>query len=167
MGNLGEIRIEKVSLSIGTGQAGDPLDKAVKLIENISGSKAIQRTTIKRIPTWNVRPGLAIGCSVTLRKNKTDLLKNLLAAVKNTLKKSQFSGRSFSFGIPEYIDIPEVQYDPEIGIIGLQASVTLERPGYRILRRAVRKNKVGKKNKITAEESIEFMKQKFDIEVTE
>ena len=164
---MNEIRIEKVNLSIGTGQAGDPLDKAVKLIEAIGGSKAIQTVTSKRIPTWNVRPGLAVGCLVTLRKKKTDVLKNLLIAIKNKLKKSQFSGRTITFGVPEYIDIPEVRYDPEIGIIGLQVSVTLERPGFRVARRSTKKSKIGKKNQITSEETIEFMKNKFNIEVEE
>ena len=36
------------------------------------------------------------------------------------------------FGIPEYINIPGIEYDPDIGIIGLEACVTLERPGFRI-----------------------------------
>ncbi len=150
---------------MGIGQAGDPLDKAVKLMESISGSKAVQTTTNKRIPTWNIRPGLAVGCLVTLRKKKVELLKNLLAAVKNTLKASQFSGRTVSFGIPEYIDIPEAKYDPDIGIIGLQVSVTLERPGYRVIRRSVRKGKIGKNSQISSEETIEFMKNKFNVEI--
>lgn len=160
-----EIRIEKVNLSIGVGQAGDPLDRATKLIENISGKKAIQTTTKKRIPTWNVRPGLAVGCLVTLRKNNEKLLKNLFVSVKNTLKKSQFSGRTVTFGIPEYIDIPEVQYDPEIGIIGLQVTITLERPGYRILRRAIKPGKI--KKPITTDETIKFIKNKFGIQIEE
>ena len=162
---MNEIRIEKINLSIGVGQAGDPLDKATKLIETISGSKAIRTTTNKRIPTWNVRPGLEVGCLVTLRKNNTELFKNLLIAVKNTLKKSQFSGRTFTFGIPEYIDIPSAEYDPEIGIIGLQVSVALERPGYRVMRRSVEKRKVGKKSQITIDEAIQFMKEKFNVEI--
>ena len=164
---MNEIGIEKVNLSIGVGQAGDPLDKATKLIENISGNKAVQTTTQKRIPTWNVRPGLAVGCLVTLRKEKTDLLKNLLVSIKNKLKKSQFSGRTFTFGIPEYIEIPDVDYDPEIGIIGLQVSVTLKRPGYRVAKRSIKKNQVGKKNQISTEEAIDFIKNKFNVEVEE
>tara|TARA_Y100000310_G_C20554184_1_gene749678 strand:+ start:554 stop:1057 length:504 start_codon:yes stop_codon:yes gene_type:complete len=167
MNKMNEIGIEKVSLSIGVGQAGDPLDKALRLIENISGSKAIQTTTQKRIPTWNVRPGLAVGGLITLRKKKTEILTRLFAAVKNKLKSSQFDGRSFSFGIPEYIEIPDAKYDPEIGIIGLQVSVTLERPGYRIMRRSVKQRKVGKKSKITTEEAITFIKNKYNVEVEE
>lgn len=167
MNKMQEIRIEKLSLSIGVGQAGDPLDKAVNLLENLTGRKAVQTVTKKRIPTWNVRPGLAIGCLITLRKGKTEMLKNLLTAAKNRIKRSQFSGRTVTFGVPEYIDIPGARYNPEIGIIGLQVSVTLERPGYRIGRRTIKKDKVGKNSLITTEETINFMKEKFHIEVEE
>lgn len=162
-----EIRIEKLSLSIGVGQAGDTLDKAVTLLESLTGRKAVQRVTQKRIPTWNVRPGLAVGCMVTLRKEKTEMLKDLLAAIKNRLKKSQFSGRTFTFGVPEYIEIPGAKYNPEIGIIGLQASVTLQRAGYSITKRFVKKTKIGNKSKITTEETIAFIKEKFNVEVEE
>ncbi len=166
MNKIRDIRIEKVSVSIGVGQAGDTLDKAVRLLENITGAKAIQTTTKKRIPTWNIRPGLAIGCLVTLRRKRTEeLLKNFLISIKNKLRHSQFSGRTVTFGIPEYIEIPGVRYDPDIGIIGLQVSVTLERPGYRVIRRSIKKSNVGSKSKITTEESIEFMKNKFEVEV--
>ncbi|MBU2639553.1 MAG: 50S ribosomal protein L5 [Nanoarchaeota archaeon] len=165
MNKMEEIRIEKVNVSIGVGQAGDPLDRATKLLESITGRKAIQTTTKKRIPTWNVRPGLAVGCVVTLRKEKTEMVKNFLAGIKNKLKSSQFSGRCFTFGVPEYIEIPGAEYDPEVGIIGLQVTVTLERPGYRIKRRSVKKGKVGKRSEISKEESIEFMKNKFGVEI--
>ena len=167
MNKMQEIRIEKISLSIGVGQGGDTLDKAVTLLESLSGRKAIQTVTQKRIPTWNVRPGLAVGCLVTLRKEKVNMLKDLLAAIKMRLKKSQFSGRTMTFGVPEYIEIPGARYNPEIGIIGLQVSVTLERPGYSITKRSVKKSKVGNKSKITTEETIKFMKEKYNVEVEE
>ena len=167
MNKMQEIRIEKISLSIGVGQGGDTLDKAVTLLESLSGRKAIQTVTQKRIPIWNVRPGLAVGCLVTLRKDKVSMLKDLLAAIKMRLKKSQFSGRTMTFGVPEYIEIPGARYNPEIGIIGLQVSVTLERPGYSITKRSVKKSKVGNKSKITTEETIKFMKEKYNVEVEE
>ena len=33
---------------------------------------------------------------------------------------------NYSFGIREHIDIPGVKYDPQIGILGLGISVTLQ-----------------------------------------
>ena len=72
-----------------------------------------------------------------------------------------------SFGIPEYIDIPGVKYDVDIGIIGLEVCITLERPGFRVKRRKQKNAKVGVKHTITQKEAIDFMQKKFKIKVEE
>ena len=72
---------------------------------------------------------------------------------------------NISFGIAEYIDIPGVKYAPEIGIIGLEICIGLERAGYRIKRRRRVKRVVGKKHRITKEGAIDFMKKEFKVEV--
>jgi len=167
MNKMREIRIEKITLNIGAGEAGPKLDRAVKLLQKITNAKPIKTKSHKRIPTWGVRPGLEIGCKVTLRKKKVELLKNLLIAADNKLKPSQFHNGTFSFGVPEYINIPNVNYDPEIGIIGLEVAVTLERPGFRIKRRSIKTKKIPPKHTITKEEAIEFMKKNFGIEIGE
>lgn len=161
-----EISIDKITLNIGVGAPGDKLEKALKLLKNITGAKPVATTTVKRIPTWGVRPNLQIACKVTIRgKDKTEkLLKNLLQAVDNKIAKSKFDVfGNFSFGIPEYIDIPSVEYDATIGVIGLEVAVTLNRPGFRIKRRAVAAKKIPKSHQITKEESIQFMKERFNI----
>jgi len=167
MNKMREIRIEKITLNIGAGEAGPKLDRAFKLLQKITNAKPIKTKSHKRIPTWGVRPGLEIGCKVTLRRKKLELLKNLLIAASNKLKPSQFHNGTFSFGVPEYIDIPGVSYDAEIGIIGLEVAVTLERPGFRIKRRSIKTKKIPSKHNITKEESIEFMKKNFGIEIEE
>ena len=160
------IEIEKITLNIGVGQPGDHLDKAMRLLEKISGSKPVQTTTMKRIPTWSLRPNLAIACKVTLRGEKAEnVLKNLFIAADNKINSSKFDKfGNFSFGIPEYIDIPGVEYEADIGIIGLEVAVTLKRPGFRVKKRLI-KSKIGKKHKISRQESIEFIKNKFNINV--
>ena len=163
MNKMKEIRIEKVTLNIGTGEAGNKLTKAMKLLDSISKSKSIATTTKKRIPTWGVRPGLTIGCKVTLRRNTEDLIKRLLVAKENRLKKSNFGDGTISFGISEYIDIPDVPYDVEIGIIGLDVSFTLQRAGYSIAKRSTKKRKIGRSHQITKEEAMNFMKEKFNV----
>ena len=70
-----------------------------------------------------------------------------------------------SFGITEYINIPGIEYRPEIGIIGLEVAVTLERPGFRIKRRMLKKSKIGKSHLITKEDAMNFIKNKFNIEI--
>lgn len=163
-----EIKIEKVTLNIGAGKDQNLLKKGVKLLQSITDSKPIETVTNKRIPGWGIRPGLPIGCKVTLRKQKAvGVLKNLLKAKENSLNGKQFNDNgSVSFGISEYIDIPGAKYDPDIGIIGLEICVTLERPGYRIKRRKVCKKKVHKKHKISKEEAIQFFEKSFDVKVS-
>src|SRR3989344_4462176 len=161
-----QINVAKLTLNIGIGEAGDKLNKATVLLTNIAKAKAVQTKTMKRIPTWGVRPKLAIACKVTLRKKKAEeLLNRLLKAVDNKINESKFDDYgNFSFGIPEYIDIPGAEYDPNIGIIGLEAAVTLERPGFRIKRRFM-KSKIPARHKISKQEAIEFIKSKYNTEV--
>ena len=160
------LRIEKITINIGVGEAGDKLEKSKKLLESITKTKAIKTKSKKRIPTWNIRPGLEIACKSTLRGQKAEsILKRLLKAINNELPESNFDNNgNFSFGIKEYIDIPEVEYNPEIGIIGLEVAVTLERPGFRIKKR-IKKNKISSKHKITKQEAIDFIINKFNIKI--
>jgi len=167
MNKMKEIRIEKITLNMGLGEAGEKVKKATKLLSTISGSKPICTKSNKRIPTWGVRPGLELGVKVTLRKKKAvELLKRLFAAIENNLNPKSFDKEgNFSFGIPEYIDIPDVKYDVAIGIVGLEVAVTLERPGYRIKKRKFKRSKIGKKHIITKNEAIEYIKNQFNIEI--
>lgn len=167
MNAMRSIRIEKVTLNIGVGEAGEKLDKACKILERISKRKIIKTKTNKRIPSWNVRPGLLIGCKTTLRgKFAVEQFKRMLAAVENKLKPSNFDQcGNVSFGIKEYIDIPEEEYDPVVGLVGLNVCVTLERPGYRVKKRKIRAKKIGRKHIITQNEAIQFMKEKFGVKV--
>jgi large subunit ribosomal protein L5 len=70
-----------------------------------------------------------------------------------------------SFGIEEHIDIPGMRYDPDIGIFGMNVAVTFEKPGYRIKRRKIQHQKIPNKHQVTKEETMEFMKQEFHVEI--
>ena len=114
-----------------------------------------------------MRPGLPIGCKLTLRKEKAlEILKRLLEAKDKKLIESQFDDQgNISFGIHEYIDIPGVAYDPKIGIMGLQVCVSLERPGFRIKRRRMEPKKIPKKHQIRKEDAIKFIQANFGVTV--
>lgn len=161
------IKIEKITLNMGAGEAGDKLNKAKTIMEKIAESKAVQTITMKRIPSWGVRPKLPIGCKITLRGKKAELvLTRLLKSKDDKIEEKKFDkSGNFSFGIPEYIDIPNVEYDPSIGIIGLEVAVTLERPGYRIKRRRIKNKKINFKHLIKRDEAIDFVKNKFNIQI--
>ncbi|HLC63465.1 MAG TPA: 50S ribosomal protein L5 [Candidatus Nanoarchaeia archaeon] len=163
-----QIRVGKLTLNMGVGEPGDKLNKAFKLLEIISGEKPVRTKTERRIPTWGIRPGLQIGCKVTLRGAKAEKVLNmLLKSVENKIPESKFDAYgNLSFGIKEYIDIPGIEYRPEIGILGLEAAITLERPGFRV-KSKLKSAKLGKKHKITKQDAMEFMQEKFQVQVIE
>ncbi len=165
---LREIHVAKITLNIGAGKNEDVLKKGLKLLQKITPLKPVKTATKKRIPGWSLRPGLEIGAKVTIRAGAEELLKRLLVAKENTLKESNFDNLgNFAFGIPEYIDIEGLAYDPELKIMGLEAAVTLERPGYRVKQRKVSPRKIGKSHQITQEEAIAFVREKFGVAVKE
>ena len=155
-----KIKIDKVSLSCGATDKN--LEKARKLLELISGMKAKIIATRKRIPDFDVRPGLEVGAQVTLRKEKAaDLLKRLLAAINNTLSSEQLSENHFSFGIKEYIEIPELEYQRDIGIRGLNVTVNFIRSGIRVKLKKIKSGKIPKKQHISKDEIINYMEENF------
>lgn len=163
-----EVRIEKVTLnmSFGNDQAG--LDKGIILMERITGAKAVKTRSRRRIPNWNIRPGLPIGCKVTLRGKKAEDVIARLVESKDDKKFRESCFDEFgnmNFGIREYIDIPSVKYDPDLGVIGLELSITLERPGFRVKKRKLIKGKIGDRHLVSKEDAIKFMKNKFGVEI--
>ncbi len=161
--------VEKITLNIGAGKDQAKLDKGITLLKSITGIEPVKTFAKKRIPAWGLRPGLPIGCKITLRKQKAlELLKRLLKANDNKLNGGQFDNSgNVSFGIPEYIDIPGIKYDPEIGIMGLEVCVTLTKKGYRIKLRRLQRKKISKRHALTKKEAIDFMREEFSISLQE
>ena len=164
------IKIEKITLNVGAGKDQAKLEKGLKLIKHITGMDAIKTKTNKRIPAWGLRIGLPIGCKLTIRNPALikDLLTKMLQAKNSVLKKSQFdSNGNIAFGIHEYIDMPEIKYNPDVGIMGFEVCVTLRRDGYRIKKRRMMKRKIPEKHKIKKDEAVEFMKNEFQLKIEE
>lgn len=160
-----QINVAKVTLNIGAGKDQNKLDKGVLLIKHITGVDPIKAITKKKIPSWGLRPGLPIGCKLTLRGKKAkDMLTRTLYARDNKLPPTVFDNEgNFSFGIKEYVDIKETKYSPEIGMMGLEIAVTLEKPGYRVKKRTLKPARVGKHHMITKEEAMEFVKKTYQV----
>lgn len=160
------VEIEKVVLNCGG--IGDKLEKSAKLLEIITGRKVKRVRSKKRIPTFEVRPGLETGCMVTIRgKEKEDVLKRLFEAVDRKIKKSQVEENHFSFGIKEYLEIPNMEYQRDIGILGLDVTVVFKRKGKRVGLRKIKAGKVPRRQNVSAEEIIHILKHKFKAEVDE
>ncbi len=154
-----KVRVEKVVLSVGG--TADELEKGVKLLKMLTGKSPAKMKSRKRIPALGVRPGLEIGAMVTLRKGKEEMLKRCLATVDNMLRKKQVSENCFSFGVKEYIEIPGVEYQRDIGIRGFDVTVVFKRSGRRVKLRKIKTGKVSKKQNIPKEEIIKFMEENF------
>lgn len=160
------IRLSKVTLNFGAGEAGTKLENGKKILDRVSGKAAVITKTHKRT-TFGVAKHRPIGAMVTIRgKKATTILATLLEAVEKKLKAGSFDTQgNISFGIHEYINIPGIKYDPEIGIVGFEVAVTLERPGYRVSRRRIRPGKIGKQHRITPAAAQEYMKQTFGVTI--
>lgn len=153
------IRIEKVVLSVGG--IAESLEKGVKLLKILTKRNPAKMKSNKRIPSLGVRPNLEIGAMVTIRKDVEAVLKRMLTTIDNTLRKKQMSENNFSFGIKEYIEIPGIEYQRDIGIIGLDVTVVLKRAGRRVRIKKIKRGKVPKRQVITKAEIIKFMEEKF------
>lgn len=135
-----EIKLEKVILNIGG--VAEKLEKGVILLKELSGKKPVIVKATKRIPTWNVRPGLEVGTKVTLRgEDALAMVKKLLPAIDNTLKEKQIQPNCFSFGIHEYIEIPGMEYIREVGIMGFEVTVVFSRAGKSVETKKVKRGK--------------------------
>ena len=162
-----KISLAKVVLNMGVGQSGDPIEIGKKALEQITGKKPNARNAKKSQRDWGVRKGEPIGVAVTVRGNDaTELLKRLLVAKDNQINERAIDNEgNLSFGIKEHIDIPEIKYDPAIGILGLEVSVSLARPGFNIKLRSQRKTKVGKNHRITKNDAIKFLTEEFGVKI--
>ncbi|WNZ28595.1 MAG: 50S ribosomal protein L5 [Candidatus Bathyarchaeota archaeon] len=159
--------IEKVTVNMSVGKSGAPLEQAVTIIKQLTNQKPSKRNARKTIREFGIRKGEPIACVVTLREESAKMfLVKALYAVEKKLSKYAFDNQgNFSFGIKEHINIPGIKYLPELGIHGMDVSVSLGRAGYRVKRRHRRQAKVGKDHQLTAEEAILFIKDEFDVEI--
>jgi len=141
-------KIDKVTISVGAGEAG----KDTKLIQNIadtisliSGQKAMLIKAKKSIAGFKVREGANVGVKVTLRgKNMFAFLEKLFSVALPRVKdfrgvnKNGFDGfGNFSFGLQEQLIFPEIQYDDIIKIHGMNISIcttaTNDKEAFRLL----------------------------------
>merc|ERR1712054_555188 len=125
-----EIRVDKLVLNLCTGEAGDKITKACKVLEDLSGQKPVESKARYTVRSFAIRRGEKIAVSVTLRGEKAEeLLKRGLRVKEYELNKRNFSNTgNFGFGIEFY--------------------VVLTRPGRRVSRKKKCRSRVGNFQKI-------------------
>jgi large subunit ribosomal protein L5 len=162
-----QLKIGKVVVNISVGASGEPLDNAMTILRRITGQEPCQRVAKQTIRGWGIRKNEPMACLVTLRGEKADgFLQRAFRAVGNRVNSRSYDRNgNFAFGIKEHIDIPGTRYDPNLGITGMDVNVTLERPGYRVSRRKRAQSKVGSTHRVTPEESMMFIEEKYGVKV--
>src|SRR3954471_324565 len=126
--------ITKVVLNMGIGEGvadRKKVDGAANDLSMIAGQKAVITKSRKSIATYKLRDGQAIGCKVTLRKQRMydflDRLVNIaLPRIRDFrgLNPKSFDGRgNYSLGIKEYTVFPEIDFDKVTDSWGLDITV--------------------------------------------
>jgi large subunit ribosomal protein L5 len=168
VGPMRGIKVGKVVVNIGLGKSGEAIERGKKVLEQVTGQKPSQRKAKKSIRDFGIHQGEPIGVAVTVRGVRTaEVIDKLLTARERKLSESCFDPKgSVSFGVKEHIEIPGIRYDPAIGILGMNVSVLLERPGYRVARRGRRTSRVGKNHFVTGEDAMAYFKEKFGVTIS-
>lgn len=164
------LRVEKVTVNIGVGEAGEKLVKAQKVLEMVTGQKSVQTVSKTVNRDLGIRVGMPLGCKVTLRGEAAEaFLVRALSIRENKIYSYSFDKEgNMSFGISDYTDFDGMKYDPEIGIFGMDVNVVIRRVGgCRVERRALLSRRIPKEHRVQRDEAIEFVKDKFKVEVVQ
>ena len=159
--------LEKMVLNIGVGAGGEELERAVAILETITGKKPIKTISKKNVKEFNLRKGRPIGCKVTVRgKEAEKLLKRLIIVNNNKmLRKSYDNYGNFGFGITEHISIPGVEYDATTGLWGLDIMGRIVRPGMRVRNRRKQRSKIPKHHYVSRDEAQYYLEKNFNIQI--
>jgi large subunit ribosomal protein L5 len=167
--NIFEPKIEKITINIGVGEAGERLTKAETVLKGLTGHisvKTLSKTTNK---DWGLRKRMPLGCKVTLRgKDANNFLTEALKTRENKISDYSFDEQgNLSFGIPDHTLFKNQKYDPKIGIFGMDVSITMERAGYRVKKRRIAPGHIPKRHQVKKEDTMQFFKKQFNVEVLE
>merc|ERR1712086_1137922 len=146
-----DIKVDKLILNLCTGESGDKLTKAAKVLEDLTDQKPVESKARYTVRTFGIRRNEKIAVHVTVRGNKAEeLLKRGLKVREYELRKRNFSQEgNFGFGIDEHIDLG-IKYDTSTGIFGMDFYVVLTRAGKRVSKRRKRcQSRLGSKHRIT------------------
>ena len=132
-------KLEKIALNIGVGAAiQNPklLENAVEELTQIAGQRAVITRAKKSVSAFKVRTGMAIGCMVTLRRERmyeffNRLVNLVLPQIRDFrgLSPDAFDGRgNYSLGLQEQLIFPEIDYDKVSEVRGLNITIVTTAP---------------------------------------
>ncbi|PSP70450.1 50S ribosomal protein L5 [Halobacteriales archaeon QH_9_66_26] len=157
--------VEKVVVHMGVGEGGRELANAEEILEAVTGQASVRTRARATEPEFDIREGDPIGAKVTLRGEAAEEFLDTaldLADISHT----QFDETgNVSFGIAEHTEFPSQEYDPNVGIYGLDVTVTLNRPGARVKRRNKATRQLPSRHRLNVEDAIAFLETEFDVEV--
>jgi large subunit ribosomal protein L5 len=127
-------RLEKITLNAGLGEAiqnAKVLEAAAAELAAIAGQKPVVTRAKKAVANFKLREGLAIGCMVTLRRDRMyEFLQRLIDVALPRVRDFKgvsdlsFDGRgNYSLGIREQIIFPEIRSDKVEKVHGLSVTV--------------------------------------------
>lgn len=115
-------RLEKIVLNMGVGKATTnraAVDAAMVEMGRIAGQKPVVTKARASNASFKVREGMALGCKVTLRREKMyEFLDRLVTIALPRVRDfrgipaNSFDGRgNYAMGVKEHIIFPEIDYD--------------------------------------------------------
>jgi len=127
-------KLLKIVLNVGVGEASkDPklLESVIEELGIISGQKAMMNRATRSISNFQLREGMPVGASVTLRRDRMwffldRLVSTAIPRVRDFrgLRTRSFDGRgNYSMGIREQIVFPEIDYDKVRQIHGMDITL--------------------------------------------
>ena len=160
-----EPTVEKVVVHMGVGEGGRELADAEEILEDVTGQQSVRTLAKSTKPEFGIREGDPIGAKVTLREEDAEeFLETALPLADVSARQFDEYG-NFSFGVAEHTEFPSQEYDPNVGIYGMDVTVNMVRPGYRVSKREKVTRSIPSKHRLTVEDAVAFLEANFDVEV--
>lgn len=159
--------VTKLTVNIGVGQAGDRLEKAEKVLTDLTGVKPTRTIAKDSQRDWAIRKGQPIGVKATLRGEKAiEFAKRALWTRNQRVAEWSFDREgNLNFGVPDHTTFEGQKYNPDVGVFGMDVAITVERPGYRIKHRRIQARRVPQRHRVSRDESKSFLKQLLNLEI--
>ncbi len=140
--------LEKIVLNMGVGEAledGSALQDAMETLRTVSGQQPVVTRARRSVAGFHLRQGNAIGCKVTLRRDRMyEFLDRLISVVLprvrdfRGLSPNSFDGTgNYSLGIDEAAVFPELDLDSLSHVFGMDVTMVTtadtDQEGYELL----------------------------------